>query len=276
MSRKQLMPGICGAVILSVIITGSILAPLLAPVSPSQVDMSRSLLPPSPEHLLGTDLLGREMLSRILYGGRSSLLLALAATLAAMVIGLLAGTVGGYYGGPADRLLLILLSIVQGLPGTSLMIAIAGIMGPSPQSLLAALVMTNWAGFARIIRTEVLRLKQENFVAGLKSLGAGDGVIMWRHILPNLKGNVVVLFTARIGRAVLSISGLSFLGLGVQPPTPDWSVMINDARMNFRSAPHLILVPGACIVLLLLSINLVGDMLRDIFDKRSQEAGGYR
>ena len=276
MSRRQLLPGMCGVVILTFIIIASLFAPWLVPVSPYEVNMSQSLLPPSPEHIFGTDLLGREMLSRILYGGRSSLLLALAATVAAMIFGLLVGTIGGYYGGITDRIIVIILNIFQGLPGTSLMIAIAGIMGPSRTSLLLALVITGWAGFARIVRTEVFRLKQENFVVGLKSLGAGNGVIMWRHIVPNMKGNTMVLFTTRIGRAVLSISGLSFLGLGVQPPTPDWSVMINDARMNFRSAPHLIVIPGTCIVLLLLSINLTGDLLRDIFDKKSQEAGGYR
>lgn len=276
MSRRQLLPGMCGVVILTFIIIASLFAPWLVPVSPYEVNMSQSLLPPSPEHIFGTDLLGREMLSRILYGGRSSLLLALAATVAAMIFGLLVGTIGGYYGGITDRIIVIILNIFQGLPGTSLMIAIAGIMGPSRTSLLLALVITGWAGFARIVRTEVFRLKQENFVVGLKSLGAGNGVIMWRHIVPNMKGNTMVLFTTRIGRAVLSISGLSFLGLGVQPPTPDWSVMINDARMNFRSAPHLIVIPGTCIVLLLLGINLTGDLLRDIFDKKSQEAGGYR
>ena len=276
MSRRQLLPGMCGVVILTFIIIASLFAPWLVPVSPYEVNMSQSLLPPSPEHIFGTDLLGREMLSRILYGGRSSLLLALAATVAAMIFGLLVGTIGGYYGGITDRIIVIILNIFQGLPGTSLMIAIAGIMGPSRTSLLLALVITGWAGFARIVRTEVFRLKQENFVVGLKSLGAGNGVIMWRHIVPKMKGNTMVLFTTRIGRAVLSISGLSFLGLGVQPPTPDWSVMINDARMNFRSAPHLIVIPGTCIVLLLLSINLTGDLLRDIFDKKSQEAGGYR
>lgn len=276
MSRRQLLPGVFGVIILTVIVICSLFAPLLAPVSPYEVNMSRSLLPPSPEHIFGTDILGREMLGRILYGGRSSLLLALAATIAAMALGLLAGTIGGYYGGITDRIIVIVLSIFQGLPGTSLMIAIAGIMGPGHKSLLLALVITNWAGFARIVRTEVLRLKQENFVEGLKSLGASNAVIMWRHIVPNMKGNTMVLFTTRISRAILSISGLSFLGLGIQPPTPDWSVMINDARMNFRSAPHLIVIPGVCIVLLLLSINLIGDMLRDLFDKKGQEAGGYR
>ena len=120
-----------------------------------------------------------------------------------------------------------------------------------------------------------MKYREENFVEGLKSLGESDFDIIWRHIIPNMMGNVMVLFTTRIGRCLLSISGLSYLGLGIQPPDPDWSVMLSDARMNFRSAPHLVLVPGICIVLLLFSLNLIGDMLRDWLDKQNREAGGY-
>lgn len=274
MKKRQMVPGIIGVVLLTVIVFGSVLAPWLAPVSPNLIDMTQTLRPPSMQHILGTDLLGRDLFSRILYGGRSSMLLALIATMISLGLGMLVGTLAAYYGGIPDRFTLICLNIFQGLPGTSLMIAIAGIVGPGYQSLLTALVMTSWAGFARIVRTEVLRLKHENFVEGLRCLGAGNAAIMWRHIVPNMKGNTIVLFTTRIGRSILSIAGLSFLGLGVQPPTPDWSVMINDARMNFRSAPHLIIAPGVCLILLLLSINLIGDMLRDIFDKKRGEAGG--
>lgn len=275
MTIRKMIPGIAGTALLAAIVICSIFAPAIAPVNPNTVNMAQSLLPPSPEHIFGTDILGRDMMSRILYGGRSSILLALTATTASMMFGMAVGTLSAYYGGIFDEIIMISLNIVQGLPGTSLMIAIAGIMGPSFKSLMIALVLTSWAGFARIVRTEVLKLKSENFVEGLKCIGAGDLVIIWRHIIPNLKGNTIVLFTTRIGRCILSISGLSFLGLGVQPPNPDWSVMISDARMNFRSAPHLIIVPGICMILLLLSINLIGDMLRDIFDKKNGEAGGH-
>lgn len=276
MKKTSAISGMAGIVILTVIIGFSLLAPILAPVNPGAVDMTQTLLPPSHKHLFGTDILGRDMFSRMLYGGRSSMLLALAATVGSMAFGMTVGTLAGYYGGILDDVVLICLNIFQGLPGTSLMIAIAGIMGPSFQSLIIALVITGWTGFARIIRTEVMRLKTENFIEGLKCLGAGNGTIIWRHIIPNMKGNTIVLFTTRIGRCMLSISGLSFLGLGVQPPAPDWSVMISDARMNFRSAPHLILAPGICMVLLLFGINLVGDMLRDMFDHKEGEAGGYQ
>lgn len=275
MKKKYMIPGMAGIVILAIIIGFSLLAPILAPVSPEAIDMSQSLKPPSGEHLFGTDVLGRDMFSRILYGGRSSMMLALAATVGSMAFGMAVGTLAGYYGGILDETVMVCLNIFQGLPGTSLMIAVAGIMGPSFKSLMIALILTSWTGFARIVRTEVMKLKTENFIEGLKCLGAGDMTIIWKHMIPNMKGNTIVLFTTRIGRCILSISGLSFLGLGVQPPAPDWSVTISDARMNFRSAPHLILVPGICMVLLLFGINLIGDMLRDMFDKKEGEAGGY-
>lgn len=273
MKKRQWISGIIGIVILTVILGASVLAPYLAPYEPNSINMAESLQEPSARHLLGTDLLGRDIFSRVLYGGRSSIVLALLATAASMLAGMAIGTLAGYYGGFLDEIIMILMNIFQGLPGTSLMIAIAGIMGPSFKSLMIALVLTSWTGFARIVRTEVLRLKEENFVRGLKCLGVSDPAIIWKHIVPNMKGNTVVLFATRIGRCILSISGLSFLGLGIQPPDPDWSVMLNDARMNFRSSPYLIMGPGICLVLLLLGINLVGDFLRDRMDHRSGEAG---
>lgn len=273
MKKRQWISGIIGIVILTIILGASVLAPYLAPYEPNSINMAESLQEPSARHLLGTDLLGRDIFSRVLYGGRSSIVLALLATAASMLAGMAIGTLAGYYGGFLDEIIMILMNIFQGLPGTSLMIAIAGIMGPSFKSLMIALVLTSWTGFARIVRTEVLRLKEENFVRGLKCLGVSDPAIIWKHIVPNMKGNTVVLFATRIGRCILSISGLSFLGLGIQPPDPDWSVMLNDARMNFRSSPYLIMGPGICLVLLLLGINLVGDFLRDRMDHRSGEAG---
>lgn len=275
MKKTQLLSGIAGIFILAVIFGSSILAPVLAPYDPNRIDLTETLAGPSASHLMGTDLLGRDVFSRILYGGRSSILLAFLATVLSMAAGMAVGTLAGYYGGLFDDLIVAVISIFQGLPETSLMIALAGILGPSFQSLMTALVLTSWTGFAKIIRTETLRLKEENFIQGLKCLGVSDFAIIWRHIVPNMKGNTVILFTTRVGRCILSISGLSFLGLGIQPPTPDWSVMLNDARMSFRSAWHLIAAPGFCLVFLLLGINLTGDMLRDLMDCRRGEAGGY-
>ncbi|MDO4453512.1 MAG: ABC transporter permease [Eubacteriales bacterium] len=272
MTKKQKIPGVIGLGILVIILLLSILAPWIAPYDPNMVDMTASLQGPSAQHLFGTDMLGRDMLSRILYGGRSSMMLVLLASVISMVIGILLGMIAGYFGGICDYILTVFTNIFQGLPGVSMMVAIAGILGPSFQSLMLGMVLTSWTGFSRIVRTETLKYREENFVEGLKILGAGKIRILFQHILPNMLGNTIVLLTTRIGRNLLSIAGMSYLGLGIQPPTPDWSVMINDARVSFRSAPHLILVPGICIVLVVFSIQLIGDFLRDWMDRQNREA----
>lgn len=257
--------------LLTVILLSNILAPILAPYDPNAIDMTARLESPSSEHWLGTDTLGRDMLSRVLYGGRSSILLALAATVLSMSLGLILGTLAGYFGGACDFVITALSNMFQGLPGTCLMIAIAGILGPGIGNLLIALVVTSWAGFSRVVRTETLRIREQSYMEGLRSLGAGHSRLLVRHVFPNLMPNIVVLFTTRVGRCVLSIASLSYLGLGLRPEMPDWSVMISDARLNYRSAPHLIIVPGICIFFLLLAINLLGDALRDLLDVRDQE-----
>ncbi|MGN0185233.1 MAG: ABC transporter permease [Aristaeellaceae bacterium] len=259
------------AALLGVILLSNLLAPWIAPCDPNEANMRVRLQGPSLEHPLGTDSLGRDMLSRVLYGGRSSMLVALAATALSMALGMLLGVLGGYYGGMLDWCITAVANIFQGLPGTCLMIAIVGVLGLGIPNLLLALVLTSWAGFSRIVRTETLRIREEAYIEGMRALGAGNGRLLWRHIVPNMMANIIVLFTTRVGRCVLSIASLSYLGLGIKPPTPDWSVMISDARLNYRSAPHLIIVPGLCIFLLLLSINMLGDALRDLLDVRSQE-----
>lgn len=263
---------IVASALLAAILLSNLLAPRLAPYDPTATDMAVRLQGPTLAHPLGTDSLGRDMLSRVLYGGRASILVALAATALSMAFGMLLGVLGGYFGGVLDWAITALANIFQGLPGTCLMIAIVGVLGPGVPNMLLALVLTSWAGFSRIVRTETLRMREEAYVEGLRSLGAGSGRLLWKHLVPNMIPNVIVLFTTRVGRCVLSIASLSYLGLGIRPPTPDWSVMINDARLNYRSAPHLIIVPGMCIFLLLLAINLLGDALRDRLDVRNQEA----
>ncbi|WP_032123026.1 ABC transporter permease [Clostridium amazonitimonense] len=271
MKNKGKVQLVIALLILGIIIISSILAPLLAPYDPNLTNMASRLQGPSIKHLLGTDALGRDMLSRVLYGGRASMLLALTATTLSMLVGMVLGVIAGYYGGVIDWCITILANIFQGIPGTCFMIAIAGVLGPSIQSLLLALVLTSWAGFSLIVRTEVLCLREEPYIEGMRCLGSGDLRLIIYHIIPNMINNTIILFTTRVGRCVLSIASLSFLGLGVQPPTPDWSVMINDARMHYRSAPHLIIVPGLCIFFLLLSINMLGDALRDRLDVKNQE-----
>ena len=260
------------ALVLGAILLASVLAPLLAPYDPGAIDVTAALQPPgSPGHLLGTDALGRDMLSRLLYGGRGAILPALAATVLSMAFGLVVGVLGGYFGGWLDWGLTVLTNIFQGLPGTCLMVAVAGVLGPGAEHLVLALVLTSWAGFSRVVRTETIRVREAPFVENLRALGAGPVRLLCCHVVPNLLPNLVVLFTTRLGRGVLSVAALSFLGLGLPPPAPDWSVMINDARLHYRSAPYLLIEPGVCILLLLLSLNLLGDALRDRLDGASEE-----
>lgn len=260
------------ALVLGAILLASVLAPLLAPYDPGAIDVAAALQPPgSPGHLLGTDALGRDMLSRLLYGGRGAILTALAATVLSMAFGLVVGVLGGYFGGWLDWGLTVLTNIFQGLPGTCLMVAVAGVLGPGAEHLVLALVLTSWAGFSRVVRTETIRVREAPFVENLRALGAGPVRLLCCHVVPNLLPNLVVLFTTRLGRGVLSVAALSFLGLGLPPPAPDWSVMINDARLHYRSAPYLLIEPGVCILLLLLSLNLLGDALRDRLDGASEE-----
>lgn len=199
------------------------------------------------------------------------MLLALAAAFISLVIGLGIGIISGFYRGKFDIFFTVLSNIFQGIPGNCFMIAIAGILGPSIYSLILALVITSWAGFSRIVRSEVLQIKEEPFIEGLRCVGCNDGQLIVRHILPNIIHKLLVLFTIRIGKGILLIAGMSFLGLGVQPPMPDWSVMVNDAILYYRSAPYLIIVPGMCIFLLTYSINILGDGIRNKLDARFNE-----
>lgn len=256
--------------ILAFIVLASALAPVLAPYDPNAIDMARILEGPSMAHWLGTDNLGRDVLSRVMYGGRQSMLLAVIATSCSLLLGMTVGVLAGYFGGIVDTCLTIVSNIFQGLPGTTLMIAIAGIMRGGINSLLLSLVLTSWVSFSRLARGETMAVCAENFIEGERSVGSGSIRIILRNVVPNIIGNLAVVFTTRVGRAVLSVASLSFLGLGLQPPTPDWGVMISDARGMFRSAPLLLIAPGVCIFVLSMCINLLGDTLRDYMDVRSE------
>lgn len=253
--------------VLLLIVLMTVFAPWIAPYDPVQIDMGNRLAAPDRQHLLGTDALGRDVLSRVIYGGRASLLLAAAATCCSMGVGLIAGIAAGYCEGAVGWIITGISNIFQGLPGTVMMIALVGILGSNTHSIVLALVITSWVGFSRLVRGEVLKVKHELYIEGMRCLGAGHFRIILRHVLPNIRTNIIILFTTRVGRVVLSVSGLSYLGLGIQPPTPDWGEMISgSARRYFRSAPHLLWAPGLCITLLTLSINLLGDVLRDRLD----------
>lgn len=265
--RKQKIQMAAVCFILAAIVLMTIFAPWLAPYDPLEVHMELRLLPPCWAHPLGTDALGRDVLSRVIYGGRASLLLAVVATACSMCMGLAVGVAAGYCGGVVDGAITAVSNIFQGLPGMVLMIALVGVMERGNKSIILALVITSWVGFSRLVRGEVLKVKSELYVESMRCLGAGHLRIILRHVLPNIRTNIIILFTTRIGRVVLSVAGLSYLGLGIQPPTPDWGEMVSGtARRYFRSAPHLLWAPGICIILLTLSVNLLGDLLRDRMD----------
>lgn len=265
--RKQNIQLAVVCSILGAIVLMTVFAPWLAPYDPLEIHMDIQLLAPCRAHPLGTDALGRDVLSRVIYGGRASLLLAVVATACSMAVGLVIGILAGYCGGVVDSVITVVTNIFQGLPGTVLMIALVGVLDRGSRSIVLALVITSWVGFSRLVRGEVMRVKNEMYLEGMRCLGAGHLRIILRHVLPNIRTNVILQFTTRVGRVVLSVAGLSYLGLGIQAPTPDWGEMVSGtARRYFRSAPHLLWAPGICIILLTLSINLLGDLLRDRLD----------
>lgn len=270
LSSRQARPALLpGAVLLTIVVLG-MLAPWLAPYDPDIIDIPSALADPSADYWLGTDQLGRDQLSRLLYGGQTTLTVSAISTLGIVSIGLFVGLVAGYFGGKIDLVISALLTVLLALPSLLLSLAILGILGPGDSSLLIALIAAGWAGHARIFRASVLSLREQLYVESAVSLGASSTRILARHLVPNLLPTVVVLATLDFGALLLTVSSLSFLGLGVQPPTADWGVMLNDARPYFSQVPMLMLVPGVCIAVVALCSNLLGDALRDLID------GGHR
>ena len=231
-------------------------APWIAPFDPYQVAADEILQHGSAKHWLGTDALGRDLLSK-------------------MLVGVTLGIAGGYFGGMTDRIIQCMVSMIQGLPGMSMMIAIAAVLPENDFRLIIAVTLTSWAGFSRIVRSEVIRLKGETYIEGIKSLGAGNWYILKNYIFPNIFSVIAVLLTLRIGTSLLSASALSYLGLGVSPPAADWGVMISDARTYFRSYPVMIIAPGLGITLFSLGINLTGDALCELLSLKKQ-SGNHR
>jgi peptide/nickel transport system permease protein len=257
-----------GGVLLLAIIVAVLLGPLVVPYSPTALDPSQRLQGPSREHLLGTDQVGRDLLARLLYGGRVSLGSALPAVLGLVLLGLVVGAVAGYAGGLVDGIIAVVIDTVLALPGLVLSLAIAGTLGPSLRNTLLAVLLVGWAGHARLFRGAVLAAREWEYVVAARAAGAGNVRIVARHILPNIIGPIIVVATLDIGFVILTISSLSFLGLGVQPPTPEWGVMLSDARTSLDLAPQLVVLPALCILLVVLAANLLGDGLRDALDPR--------
>lgn len=255
-----------GLALLLVFGLGALAAPWLAPADPSHTDVTNRFASLSLEHPLGTDQLGRDILSRLLYGSRLSIGMAVAATLGITVLGTAFGLIAGMYGRGVDTLIMRIVDILQALPGIILALAIAGILGAGLTNLLLAIVIVSWAGYARVVRGMTLSIREREFVVAAQALGVRKLWVGLRHILPNLVGPIIVLSTLDMGMTLLAISALSFLGLGAQPPTPEWGAMLAEAGNYIAQEPMLILYPGAAITLLVLAFNLLGDGLRDAID----------
>jgi peptide/nickel transport system permease protein len=255
-----------GLVIVLALTLAAIFASALAPHDPTAIDPLRSLEGSSRDHPLGTDELGRDVLSRLLVGARWSLGIATLATLSVMVVGTLIGLVSGYVGGWVDALVMRVVDSMLALPELLLYLAIIGILGPGVRNVFIALVAISWAQYARVMRGMVLAVRERNFVRASRSLGASDGRLMLRHIVPNVISPIVVLGTLQLGETILTLAALGFFGLGAQPPTPEWGTMINEGRLFLETDPGLMIYPGIAISLAVLGFNLMGDGLRDVLD----------
>ncbi|MGB4504808.1 MAG: nickel ABC transporter permease subunit NikC [Syntrophaceticus sp.] len=260
-----------GLVIASLIILVGIFAPYLMPNDPVRVSLDQRLAPPSSSYPLGTDHLGRCLLSRLIYGTRVSLSTAAIALSVIMLISIPVGTIAGYMGGWVDNLLMRLVDILLAFPSLILALVIAGMLGPGLINVMLAVSAVGWVGYARVIRGLVLSVKEKEYVMAARACGTPEWAIVIRHILPNVLSPVIVLATLDIGSLVLSISGLSFLGLGAQPPTPEWGSMLNDGRPYMQVAPQLMIYPGVAIMTVVLAFNLLGDGLRDALDPRGTD-----
>ncbi|MBI4280212.1 MAG: ABC transporter permease [Armatimonadetes bacterium] len=259
---------IAGAVILVAFVAMSLFAPAVAPYRSDEQNFLDRLAPPGARHVMGADHLGRDVFSRTVWAGRVSLSIGLLSTLLTMLLGVTAGTAAGYFGGWTDTLLMRLVDMILAVPLFFLAVAFLALYGPSIPGLIFILGAASWPPSARLVRAEFLRLKVADFVTAARALGARDLAIIVRHILPNVVPVIVISATLRVGIAILAEAGLSYLGLGVQPPTPSWGNIVADGRVYLRTAWWVSLFPGAFVLLSVMAVNLVGDGLRDAFDPR--------
>jgi len=246
-------------------------APWLAPYDPAAQNLPERLVPPSAGHWLGTDELGRDILSRIFYGARVSMLVGASVVFGSGLVGLILGSLGGYFGGWLDRLVnVVLINAFLSFPGILLAIGFAAFLGPGLGKVILALIITGWAGYARLARAQVLKTKEMEYVLAARSLGASHARILLRHLLPNILQPVLIQATIGMASAILAESTLSFLGLGVLTPVPSWGAMLNDARSHLFDAPHMVVSPALAVMAAVLAFNLLGDAFRDWLDPRTR------
>lgn len=246
----------------------AIAAPVIAPYDPTHAAMKDAFLEPGAQHLFGTDKLGRDCFSRVLYGARASLTGVLVLVASVFVVGTTMGVVSGYFGGKVDMVIMRISDMMISFPGMILAIAIAGIMGGSLVNAVFALTIVSWTKYARLSRSMVLKVKRRDFVEAAIVNGGTPGHILWVHILPNILPMMVITAAADIGALMMELAGLSFLGFGSQPPAPEWGLMLNEGRQQLQTAPWLMFFPGLAIFVTVVVFNLWGDNLRDVLDPR--------
>jgi peptide/nickel transport system permease protein len=256
------------SVIVLVLVLAAVFAPLIAPFAPDEVRAGKPLTPPDRTHLFGTDDLGRDMFSRIIYGARITLRIGLVIVAVEVLIGVTVGLVAGYFGGWTDAVLMRFTDVMLAFPGIMLALAIVATLGPGLTNAIFAVALASWPVFARVVRSSVLTVRESEYITAAHVLGASNRHIMWRGILPNVLAPIIVLASLEFPAAVLVAAALSFLGLGAQPPTPEWGALLTDARNYIRTAPYLINIPGVTIFLTVLAFNLLGNTLRDVLDPR--------
>jgi peptide/nickel transport system permease protein len=257
-----------GLVIVFIAILAAVIGPSLSPYDAAAQELGRRLEPPSLSHPFGLDELGRDILARLLAGARISLLVGLAVVSVSSTVGTLLGSVAGYFGGRVDDVISRLVDVLMAFPGILLAIALVAVLGPSLTNVVLALSVIGWVGYARLVRGQALRARELDFVQAARALGAGSARIVVRHILPTALPAVVVQATLGMAGAIIAEASLSFLGLGVQPPTPSWGTMLDAGRAHLFDAPHLTIFPGLAIALLVLGFNFLGDGLRDRVDPK--------
>jgi peptide/nickel transport system permease protein len=259
---------VLGLIVLVILVLSAIFADVITPEDRDAQDLTRTLLAPSRQHIMGTDNFGRDIFTRIIYGTRTSMLVGFTAVGVALSVGLTIGSIAGYYGGKLDNVLMRFIDILISIPGILLAIAIASALGPGLINVMIAVGIAAIPDYARISRAQVLTLREQEFVEAARAIGGNDLRIITRHILPNAMAPIIVQATLGLAGAILSAAGLSFIGLGIQPPTPEWGFMLSAGRRFLREYPHMVTFPGLAIVIVVLAINMVGDGLRDAFDPK--------
>jgi peptide/nickel transport system permease protein len=268
---RQNLLATAGVLLVAVFVMFALFAPWVAPRDPAHIDLPARLQAPSAGHWFGTDELGRDIFSRVIYGARISMLVGASVVAASLLLGLIFGSIAGYYGGRVDRFFnVIVMNAFLSFPAILLAIAFVAFLGPGLFNLILALALGGWVGYARLVRAQVLATREKEFVEAARALGASDWRVVTRHILPNMIQPVIVQAAIGMAGAVLAEATMSFLGLGVPPPTASWGSMLNDGRSHLFDAPHLVLFPAAAVMLAVLSFNFIGDALRDYLDPRSR------